>query len=237
LKFDFVPDKDLSRLKSEGHALDFMVRGNEPGIKFDIRFKDTKTADPADHPWRMRTIIDNSDASWDRRWHHVRILLTAFTEHGAWDNNTWYEPQGKFDWTKIDDLEISAEYVLNSSAQIWFDNIHISNLDTAIIRVTEELGIEDHKAYGNLEITIAPNPVHDYAEITFSLDNERLVRIDIWSVSGIKVRTILNREQYPGPQLFTWDGRNDSGLKVPAGIYICKVFSPGFTGTARIVKY
>ncbi len=237
MKFDFVPNRDLSRLKSEGYALDFMVRGNDPGIKFDVRFKDTKTSDPADHPWRMRTVIDNSDASWDRRWHHVRIPLTAFTEHGAWDNNTWYEPQGKFDWTKIDDLEISAEYVLNSSAQIWFDNIHISNLDTAMIRVTEELGIEDHSAYGNLEVKIAPNPMRDYAEITFSLDNERLVRIDIWSVAGIKVRTILNRELYPGPQLFTWDGRSDSGQEVAAGVFICKVFSPGFTGTARIVKY
>jgi endoglucanase len=237
VRFDFVPDKDLSRLRSEGFALDFIVRGNDTELKFDIRFKDTKTTDPADHPWRMRTVIDNNDASWDRRWHHVRIPLSSFTEHGAWDNGTWYNPEGKFDWTKIDDLEISTEYAMNSGAQIWFDNVLISGLDTAIVRVTGELGIEDHYGYGNLDVKIAPNPMRDFSEISFTLDNERLVRLDIWSVSGIKIRTLADHIYSPGALSFTWDGCNDNGTEVDPGIYFCRVKIPGYTGTGKIIKY
>ena len=50
--FDFSPDRDFTRLVAEGYAIDFMVRGNLAGIKFDLRFLDTKNTDPQDHPWR-----------------------------------------------------------------------------------------------------------------------------------------------------------------------------------------
>jgi endoglucanase len=52
--FDFNPDKDLSRLLTEGYAIDFMVRGNQPGIKFDIRFIDSKSGVSGDHPWHCK---------------------------------------------------------------------------------------------------------------------------------------------------------------------------------------
>ncbi|MCX6333105.1 MAG: glycoside hydrolase family 5 protein [Bacteroidia bacterium] len=235
VKFDFVPDKDLSGLRSKGYALDFIVRGNDPGIKFDIRFKDTKT-DATDHPWRIRTVIDNNYVSWDRRWHHVRIPLTAFTEHGSWDNGTWYNPEGKFDWTKIDDLEISTEYVLNSGVQIWFDNIHISELDTAIVRVSDEVGIEDHSGYGKIEVKAAPNPFRYYTEISFSLEKKMPVRIDIWSCTGIKVRSLPDRDPYPGQQLILWDGSSGSGQEVPTGIYYCLIYSTCFIGAISLLK-
>ena len=67
LAFDFNPDKDLSRLLTGGYAIDFMIRGNLPGIKFDIRFIDTKTQIAGDHPWRMTATIDENKVAWDRR--------------------------------------------------------------------------------------------------------------------------------------------------------------------------
>jgi endoglucanase len=235
VKFDFVPDKDLSRLRAEAYALDFMVRGNDPGIKFDIRFKDTKT-DAADHPWRMRSVIDINDASWDRRWQHIRIPLTSFAEHGSYDNGTWYNPQGKFDWTKVDDLEISTEYLLGGNVEIWFDNIHISEIDTAIVRITEVLGIKDHTVFGKIDMKVAPNPFRDYTEISFYIEQKMPVRIDILSVTGIKVRTLSDRDQSPGQQLFIWDGRSDSGQEVPAGIYYCLIYSTRVIGASSLLK-
>ena len=56
------------------------------GIKFDIRFMDTKTDITGDHPWRMGATVDETMAAWDRKWHHIRISLTSLNERGAWDN-------------------------------------------------------------------------------------------------------------------------------------------------------
>lgn len=126
--FDFKPDKDFSKLLNEDYAIDFFMRGNSPDskFKFDIRFIDTKTIQPDDHHWRIRYTIDKSVAPLDRYWHHVRIPLKDFTEHGSWDNNTWYNPEGKFDWTAIDRFEIVAEYSAMTSQEIWFDDIRIT---------------------------------------------------------------------------------------------------------------
>lgn len=235
--FDFVPDKDLSRLVANNYALDFMVRGDLSGIKFDVRFTDTKTTEPGDHPWRMRSVTDGSLASWDRKWHHVRIPLSSFTEQGSWDIDTWYTPQGKFDWTKVDNFEISTEYTEIIGKKVWFDNIHISNLDTSIVRETEALVVEKHSDYGKIEVKIAPNPMNEITEISFNLQSESAVKVNIYSISGIIIRSLYDKTCMPGKNLLRWDGSTDSGSEAGPGIYICKVEALAFTGIARIIKF
>ncbi len=125
--FDFRPDKDLTFLLQSGCALEFWVRGDTPGARFDVRFLDTKTSDPRDHPWRMRTTIDQTKAAWDGQWHRVQIPLRSFTEHGSWDDNAWFNPQGLYDWAAVDRFEIVAEHHDLVGMQFWFDDIHVTD--------------------------------------------------------------------------------------------------------------
>jgi endoglucanase len=122
--FDFRPDKDLTVLVQNGYLLDFWVRGNMPGARFDARFVDTKTTDPGDHPWRKNATIDQKIAAWDGQWHHVQIPLKNFAEGGSWDN-AWFNPQGLFNWSAVDSLQIVAEYSSLVGVQFWFDDIRI----------------------------------------------------------------------------------------------------------------
>ena len=234
--FNFIPDKDLTRLVGEDYALDFMVRGSEPGIKFEIRFRDSKTSEPEDHPWRMGITIDQSSANWDRKWHHVRIPLTSLTERGAWDNGTWYNPEGKFDWTKVDRLEISTEYTDILGKKLWFDNIHISNVDTAVVRENKEVGIEDINRSNKLILTIAPNPMKVYTTISFTLPSGSNITVEIFSLAGIKIRSLYQNIYLPEDVIINWDGRDDSGTEVQPGIYVCRLKSRNLTGTAKILK-
>jgi endoglucanase len=127
IAFDFRPDKDLTLLVLTGCALEFWVRGDTPGARFDVRFLDTKTSDPRDHPWRMRATIDQAKAAWDGQWHRVQIPLRSFTEHGSWDNNAWFNPQGLYDWAAVDRFEIVSEHHDFTGTQFWFDDIHITD--------------------------------------------------------------------------------------------------------------
>ncbi len=127
IAFDFKPDKDLTQLVQKGCTLDFWVRGNSPGARFDIRFLDTKTTDPKDHPWRMRTTIDQTKAAWDGQWHRVQIPLKDFREHGSWDNGAWLNPQGLFDWAAVDRLEIVSEHHAFTGMDFWFDDIRVAD--------------------------------------------------------------------------------------------------------------
>ncbi|MEM6806059.1 MAG: glycoside hydrolase family 5 protein, partial [Bacteroidota bacterium] len=131
LGFDFKPNRDFSYLLNNNYALDFFVRASNPATEFDIRFVDT--FEPGgDLPWRMRVKIDATKASWDRKWNHLHIPLSTFAEHGSWDGSTWHNPRGEFDWTKIDLFEIVSEYKSQAGFDIWFDQIQLTNQDTAM---------------------------------------------------------------------------------------------------------
>lgn len=149
--FDFTPNKDLLYLVNNNFILDFWVRGNTPGATFDIRFLDTKTSDPNDHPWRMRVTIDESRAKWDNQWHQVRIPLKNFAESGSWDNNNWYNPQGKFDWKTVDRLEIVSEQSALTSVKFWFDQLQIMTLTPTAVAEAEN----------DIQLNVFPNPAKD----------------------------------------------------------------------------
>jgi len=125
ISFHFSLVKDLSVLVDGGFAVDFWVRCSNPGAKIDIRFIDTKTDDPGDHPWRMRYAIDRNIATWNGQWNHLQISLNAFSEGGSWDNNRWYNPIGAFDWTAIDRFEIVPEYGDLTGIHFYFDDIRV----------------------------------------------------------------------------------------------------------------
>ncbi|MHC1774780.1 MAG: cellulase family glycosylhydrolase [Lentimicrobium sp.] len=234
---DFVPDRDLSQLVEAGYALDMMVRGNVQEIRFDIRFLDTKTDDPSDHPWRIRTTLNDNSPGWDKRWHHLHIPLLNFTEHGSWDNNTWYEPEGKFDWTAIDRMEIVAEYDSFESKEVWFDNIRITNQDTATVIETGTLGVQ-LQALSTHETRLSawPNPMYNSVTLSFSLPENSKVEITVYSSTGLKIRELLNAELAKGSHTLMWEGTNSTGNQVPPGIYFCRLNTGKSTGYIKIIK-
>lgn len=125
--FNFRPDRDLSLLVQGGAALTLWVRGDTPAARFDVRFLDTKTDAPDDHPWRMRATVSESTTSWDGQWHFVSIPLQSLVEHGSWDAGTWFNPRGEFDWTAVDRFEIVAEHSDFVGMQFWFDEVRITD--------------------------------------------------------------------------------------------------------------
>ena len=126
ITFDFRPDKDLTLLVQGGSALQLWVRGDTPNASVEVRFVDTKTSDPRDHPWRMGTAIDSAIVRWDGEWHQVRIPLKNLQDRGAWDS-AWFNPPGAFDWAAADWFQIVAEYHDFVGVQFWFDGLRVTD--------------------------------------------------------------------------------------------------------------
>jgi endoglucanase len=126
IAFDFRPDKDLTLLVQDGSTLDLWVRGDTPSARIEVRFLDTKTSDPWDHPWRMGMAIDSKMAPWDGQWHRVSIPLKSFVDRGSWDN-AWFNPMGAFNWAAVDRFEIVSEYHDFVGMQFWFDDIRVTD--------------------------------------------------------------------------------------------------------------
>ncbi|MBU1096506.1 MAG: cellulase family glycosylhydrolase [Bacteroidetes bacterium] len=217
--FNFNPDRDLSFLVSQGYALDFWVKGNKTNVSFDIRFVDSKNDDPDDHPWRMRYTVNELLAPWDNQWHYVQLPLNKFTEHGSWDNNTWYNPAGKFDWKSVDRFEIVAEQQSLSGVKFSFDNIRLVDPSTVdndyeLIKVSNFVLNQNY-----------PNPFNPSTIIEYSLPSGMYAKLVIYNSIGQKIRTLFDGFTNSGKYKVVWDGRDDSGLNVSCGIYLYQIIS------------
>lgn len=190
--FNFYPDKDLSELVNQDYAIDMFVRGIDLPENFtlDIRFVDTKINEQ-DRPWRNRYTVSESIISFDGKWHHLHLKLADFTEHGAWDNG-WFSPEGKFDWSDIDKIEFSTESMAMENGSLWFDNIILTNQDTA--RIWNSSHINDpvdpvdpvvslnNKKVSKNEVIAYPNPTKNILNIKLSCssrENELLYILDV----------------------------------------------------------
>ncbi len=74
----------------------------------------------------------------------------------------------------------------------------------------------------------SPNPALSGAVTAFAVDVPSTisagarVRVDLYSVSGRKVRTVLDRAAAPGTVRATWNGLDDDGRIVAPGVYLAR---------------
>ncbi len=224
--FNFTPYKDLSKLVSENYALSGIIRGMAPGTKVELRFIDTKTGDPDDHPWRMDYIVDDNVVTWDGKWHKIYVPLSNFFEQGSWDG-AWFNPVGAFDWHAVDRFELVAEQVSLADKHLWFDNMVVTDQDTATIYDTSTYVIpEVPSAITTLDFIdfgIYPNPVNNRTTIAFSLQKTENINVSIYNISGQKIKTLLTGKHEAGNYSLLWNADSDNRILVVDGIYVCKI--------------
>ncbi|MDA3929787.1 MAG: cellulase family glycosylhydrolase [Prolixibacteraceae bacterium] len=179
LSFNFSPIKDLSRLVDEGYALDFFIKSTDINGSLDFRFIDSDTGDD-DHPWRRKVEVNNTVVAWTGIWEHVHIPLANFQEQGAWENDNWYNPEGLFDWTAIDKLEIVAETQEMGNHTFWIDNIYITNQDTAQVRDYTAIENYDNNENEFVSITSQNNGSH----VSLKNNTNHKVQYQFISASG-----------------------------------------------------
>ena len=92
-------------------------------------------------------------------------------------------------------------------------------------------GIVDKKSVnvGNTAITLKnmPNPMNGRTRIDYQVKANGNVKLAMYSLSGRLVKTLVNGTKKAGVYKTEWNGRDNKGNKVVAGIYICKLVNGG----------
>lgn len=82
----------------------------------------------------------------------------------------------------------------------------------------------------------SPNPVHRAARLSYELADPRPVRLDLIDAGGRRVRTLANAAARPaGRYVVEWDGTNDDGVPVPAGVYWLRLVAGSFDQSRKVV--
>ena len=81
----------------------------------------------------------------------------------------------------------------------------------------------------------APDPAATLTQLPFTLANAGVVRLRIYGLRGERVRTLVDGERPAGPHAVTWDGRDDHGRAVNAGVYFYRLEGFGQARLRRLV--
>ncbi len=65
-----------------------------------------------------------------------------------------------------------------------------------------------------------PNPFNPTTTISYSLDKPAAVKLDIYSINGQLIRTLVDARQANGEHTVVWDGKDDRSLRVSSGVYL-----------------
>lgn len=143
------------------------------------------------------------------------------------------------------------------SALNYVKNDYFTEVAATLIRVNKELkdrGIEscgfmlakdEEETGGSAETVVTaefalqdnyPNPFNPSTTISFSVAFESPVTLEIYNITGEKVRTLLDNQVYrQGTASVVWDGRNDYGEAVSSGMYISRLVTQGGIMTRKMM--
>ncbi|HPC35159.1 MAG TPA: choice-of-anchor Q domain-containing protein [Candidatus Marinimicrobia bacterium] len=68
-----------------------------------------------------------------------------------------------------------------------------------------------------------PNPFNPVTTIKYGIPEAGVVRIIIYNISGQKIIELVNITQNPGWYQTIWNGKNQDGLPVSSGVYLCHI--------------
>jgi hypothetical protein len=135
-------------------------------------------------------------------------------------------------------------------------NITIPNIQSSYVNTTLEL----EAGYENLNIPVSfglslitdendnniiplknalhqnyPNPFNPVTTIPFDIVSTDQIRLSIYNIKGEMVRSLVNSNLGPGAYNIRWNGKTDSGVNMPAGMYFIELKGSNFRETGKMI--
>ena len=80
-----------------------------------------------------------------------------------------------------------------------------------------------------------PNPFNPATTIEYQLKETGNLTLEIYNLLGQQVKVLMRGNQPSGTYSITWDGRNDSGILVPSGMYFYRLKAGNFVQTRKML--
>jgi len=80
-----------------------------------------------------------------------------------------------------------------------------------------------------------PNPFNPITTLSYDLPEDALVNITIYDMMGRQVKTLINDQQTAGYRSVQWNGTNNIGQPVSAGLYLYTIQAGDYSQTRKMV--
>ncbi len=156
------------------------------------------------------------------------------------------------DWIRVVTLDTDgtvvgySTFVSNAGGPVAFttdptngDIVYTAYLTGEVRRIsyTEVVGAGDPATSLVTEVAAGPNPFSRSASVTFRMSEAMDVTVRIFDAAGRRVRDLVTGPLMAGRHDVTWDGLDDRGLDVAAGMYFVRISANGAVlGEARLSR-
>ena len=167
----------------------------------------------------------------------LKDILTA-KEHGELESNALYDI-GTIYYYHLNDKK-QGEIYLRELMDKFPDSYLTSFAASTLGEWTPDLkknSLTNEKSIPN-DFTLHqnyPNPFNPVTNIEYTLPEERRVVFEIYNVLGQKINTLLDANKEAGQYLVKWNGTNDAGRKVTAGIYFIRMRAGTFEKSIKVM--
>ncbi|HEA29375.1 MAG TPA: T9SS type A sorting domain-containing protein [Leeuwenhoekiella sp.] len=152
---------------------------------------------------------------------------TLYTIQGAESFQATLNPSDNTtEIARIENVQASETGTITFTAQPGADNLNLPNqfyyLGAIELTISEDMLSVDSAVLNN-SLAVYPNPVSSQTQITFDLQEQANLKIDIYDLSGRLVENIANGEQPAGKFTKTWNRSSN----IAAGVYILQIDADG----------
>jgi flagellar hook assembly protein FlgD len=85
------------------------------------------------------------------------------------------------------------------------------------------------------QLTCAPNPLSARTVIRWQVAKLSDVSLKVYNAAGQMVRVLRQGRVKPGSYATTWNGCDQKGRRLAAGVYVCTLDGPGTRITRKVV--
>jgi len=145
-------------------------------------------------------------------------------------------------WKAGEKLEVELEDTTNKLGGIASITLTNDGADVAevilINKSIQTLNVESDAAEIPKEYSLVgnyPNPFNPATTIVYRLPVRAGVTLEIFDILGRTIKMLYNGTQNPGEYSQSWDGTDNSGVKVSSGIYFYKMHSNSYTCVKKMI--
>ncbi|MBK7369637.1 MAG: hypothetical protein IPJ04_17620 [Candidatus Eisenbacteria bacterium] len=85
-------------------------------------------------------------------------------------------------------------------------------------------------------VSATPSPFRTDVRLGFDLAQGTEVTLEVLDVTGARRRVLAHGSYAAGRQNISWDGRDDSGNRLPPGLYLVRMLAGGTVSTLKVIR-
>lgn len=181
-----------------------------PNGRIDVAWLDTR-----DNPGTVLSSLYYSySTDGGETWAPNQRMSQSFDPHAGWPIQ---QKMGDYFHMISDNAGASLAWAatFTGGQDVYFSRITVAS--SATKDIPREISV----------LAATPNPFSDETVLKYYLSSDVRVRAQVYDRTGRPIRMLADQQQSEGAQQLRWDGRDDAGRRLPAGVYFCRLSTDG----------